>query len=317
MGFALTVGVFLSNCQIGAYDDSSRSRESRQAIEIIDRLPADALVLADSGFGIFSVAYHCDHSDREFLFRLSSQRFKALQRKATLVEAGAGARSWHWIWRPSSKERRTNPQLPDDAAVEVFLHAVELAAGNTLYLVSNVEADARSVAALYSQRYDVEFDIRDVKVTMDTEHIQAKRLDTVLKELLAAIVAYNLVAQFRRQAAKLANVEPRRLSFTSVWVIFQSRLLRKQFPSYEAWRLAYQAALVAASQQKHPNRSRARSYPRVAHPRRPKMTKYQKFGASLRVLPGRTASQIHPRLAPLGSHAITDACLRRVVVSSW
>ena len=132
------------------------------------------------------------------------------------------------------------------------------------------------MAELYSKRYDVEFDIRDVKVTMDTENILAQRLDTVLKELMAAIIAFNLVAQFRRQAAKLARVEPRRLSFTGVWLVFCSRLLRKQFDSYEAWRLAYQAALVAASQHKHPNRSHPRSYPRVAHPRRPKTTKYQK-----------------------------------------
>ena len=262
--------------QIDAMYGEHNSSEARQAIQIIDRLPADALVLADSGFGVFSVAQHCDHSDREFVFRLSTQRFEALRRKATLVEEASGRRSWRLTWRPSRKDRLTNPQLPDDAAVEVFLHESALEDGQSLYLVSNVAADARSVAELYSKRYDVEFDIRDVKVTMDTENILAQRLDTVLKELMAAIIAFNLVAQFRRQAAKLARVEPRRLSFTGVWLVFCSRLLRKQFDSYEAWRLAYQAALVAASQHKHPNRSHPRSYPRVAHPRRPKTTKYQK-----------------------------------------
>jgi hypothetical protein len=37
-----------------------------------------------------------------------------------------------------------------------------------------------------ARTYDVEFDIRDLKVTMDTENIQATQLDTVLKELLHA-----------------------------------------------------------------------------------------------------------------------------------
>jgi hypothetical protein len=48
----------------------------------------------------------------------------------------------------------------------------------------------------------VEIDSRDLKVTRDTENIRGKRLDTVLMELLGLVIAYNLVAQFRRQAVK-------------------------------------------------------------------------------------------------------------------
>ncbi|MFO1064332.1 MAG: hypothetical protein U0892_10760 [Pirellulales bacterium] len=58
-------------------------------------------------------------------------------------------------------------------------------------------------------RYDVEFDIRDVKVTLETERIRAKSVDMMMKELLASIIAYNLVVQFRRQAAKIAGVPVR------------------------------------------------------------------------------------------------------------
>ena len=53
----------------------------------------------------------------------------------------------------------------------------------------------------------VEHDIRDVNVTLDTVDtvdIRAKSVDLLHKELLTSIVAYNLVVQFRRQAAKLA-----------------------------------------------------------------------------------------------------------------
>ncbi len=37
-----------------------------------------------------------------------------------------------------------------------------------------------------------------------------------------------LTAQFRRQAAKLASVEPRRLSFSGVWTSFREILLYGQ-----------------------------------------------------------------------------------------
>ena len=49
----------------------------------------------------------------------------------------------------------------------------------------------------------------------------------VKKELLTSLVAYNLVIQFRRQAAKLADAAPRRLSFTGVWNRFERFLLTK------------------------------------------------------------------------------------------
>lgn len=252
------------------------SSEAAQSERIIDRLPQNAMVLADSGFGIFRVAHHCDQRGKEFLFRLTASRFKPLKKQGTLVEEKPGYRTWHVLWSPSPKDRASNPQRMQDAKLEVFVHEIELDDGKNLYLVSNVEADAASLGELYLRRYDVEFDIRDLKVTMDTENIRARKLDTAMKELHGSVIAYNLVAQFRRQAAKLANIQPRRLSFAGVWLTFRHYLLYAPPQTFEQWRETYAAALVSASNRKLPNRSRPRSYPRTAHPRRQKTTKFQK-----------------------------------------
>ncbi len=254
----------------------NNSSESRQAEHVVDRLPERSIVLADSGFGIFSVAFHCQRRRKEFLFRLTKQRYRAYHKKATLVEDGKGYRTHHLIWEPSTKDRQNHPDLPDDSQIEVFLHQVDLENGETLELVSNIESDAVSMGQLYRRRYEVEFDIRDLKVTMDTENIRAKSVDTMMKELLSSVIAYNLVSQLRRQAAKLINVEPRRLSFSGVWTTFQYNLLRKDLDTLEQWRLEYNRALVSASGRKLPNRKSDRSYPRLAHPRRQKTTKFQK-----------------------------------------
>ncbi len=261
----------------------NNSSEAAQAERVIDRLPHNAMVLADSGFGIFRVAYHCARRAREFAFRLTASRFKSLRKKATLVEDEKGFCTWHLLWQPSPYDLKNNPQLLKDAQVEVFVHEIELEGEKNLVLVSNVEADAASLGALYLRRYDIEFDIRDLKVTMDTENIRAKKLDTVMKELLGSVIAYNLVAQFRRQAAELVSVAPRRLSFSGVWLSFQHHLLYAPAQSFEQWQVTYAAALVSAANRKLPNRRSAvadrpnpRSSPRMAHPRRPKTTKFQK-----------------------------------------
>lgn len=254
----------------------NNSSEADQGRRIVQQLPENSVVLADSAFGIFSVAYHCKRAGHDFLFRLSMSRYKALRKKAQLVDQGEGCTTYQLTWRPSVKDRKSNPELPEDAAVKVFVHEVELVGGKSLPMVSSLEIDASSAAELYCRRYDVEFDIRDVKVTMDTENIRAKSVEMVQKELMTSVVAYNLTAQFRRQAAKLARVEPRRLSFSDVWTSFREILLYGQSKTYEQWLVTYTRALVSASKRLLPNRKKARSYPRVAHPRRPKTTKFQK-----------------------------------------
>lgn len=254
------------------------SSEAEQAKRIVQRLPANSIVMADSGFGIFSVAFHSTQGEQnhDILFRLTKSRFRALRKKAQLIEQGSYHKSYALMWCPSAKDRKSNPDLPEDAQIEVALHEVELDNGRFLYLVTTLEIDAHSAAQLYQHRYEVEFDIRDLKVTMDAENILAQRVEMVQKELMTSVVAYNLIAQFRRQAASLAGVQPRRLSFKGVWLSFRDRLLLKEPQTLSEWQQLYAAALVSASKRKLPNRPEPRSYPRRAHPRRPKSTKFIK-----------------------------------------
>lgn len=252
--------------------------ETAQAKQIVRRLPVRSIVMADAGFGVFSVAYASTRSphNHDILFRLTHQRFKALRKNSQLIDEGPYHRSYTLTWRPSDKDRSNNPELPDDAELEVVLHEVELENDNFLYLVSTLEIDATSAGDLYQYRYNVEFDIRDIKVTMDAENIHAKSVEMVKKELFTSIIAFNLVMQFRRQAAKLATTEPRRLSFKGVWTSFRDRLLLKEPENLSQWQDLYAAALVSAVKRKLPNRSKPRSYPRCAHPRRSKSTKFMK-----------------------------------------
>jgi hypothetical protein len=262
--------------QIDPMYGPERSSEANQARQIVRRLPENSVVMADAGFGIFSVAYHSTRAGHDILFRKTASRFKSLRKKAKLIDEGPFHKSYSLLWQPTSKDCKTNPDLPADSAVEVALHEVALSNGTFLYLVTTLEIDAMSAAELYSRRYDVEFDIRDLKVTMDAENILAKSVDMIKKELFTSVVAYNLVAQFRRQAAKLARVAPRRLSFKGVWTSFRDHLLLKEAADFDEWQELYTNALISAGNRKLPNRSKPRSYPRRAHPRRPKSTKTMK-----------------------------------------
>jgi hypothetical protein len=262
--------------QIDPMYGENRSCESRQAREICQRLPEKSVVLADSNFGIYSVAHDCIQAGHDFLFRLTAPRFRALVKHATFESSGANWTSYRVDWKASRWVRANRPDIPEGTSLKVIVHRVELPNGESLYLVTSLQVTAQCAAELYSRRYDVEFDIRDVKVTMDTENIQAKSVDMVLKELMTSVVAFNLVAQFRRQAAQLARVEPRQLSFTGVWLEFRLGLLFQKPATLQQWLDNYTRALVSASKRRLPKRKEARSCPRQAHPRAPKTTKHQK-----------------------------------------
>ena len=253
-----------------------RTSEAKQSFKVVEKLPAESIVIADAGFGIFSVAHHTMLAGHDILFRLTKARFHAMVKKASLVESGKGYKSYQLNWIPSAKDRKTNPHLPSDAALEVILHCVELNNGGQLYLVSSLDFDACSAADLYSRRYEIEFDIRDLKVTMDAENLRSRSVEMAMKELMTSVIAFNLTMQFRRQAARLVRLEPRRLSFKSCWVVFQDHLLLGNEEDFEGWQIRFVRALTLASQKRLPQRSKPRSYPRVAHTRRQKSTKFMK-----------------------------------------
>jgi hypothetical protein len=264
--------------EIGAMYGENNTSEAKLARQMAQRLPRGSIVMADSGFGIFSVAHAVVAAGHQILFRLTKSRFKSLVRQAAVVEEWEGQTTYRLHWTPSVKDRRSNPDLPANAALEVLLHDVPLE-NESLHLVTTLMVRSDQAGEYYARRYDVEHDIRDVKVTLDMENIRAKSVAMVKKELLTSLVAYNLVVQFRRQAAKLAGVAPRRLSFTGVWNTFESFLLTKPPCSAPEWTSRYEAALKIASRDKLPNRP-GRSYPRRAHPRRPKSTKFMKQQAN-------------------------------------
>lgn len=261
--------------EFGAMYGPDNTSEARQAAAIGGSLPAGSLILADAGFGIFGVAHAMIGARHDILFRLTKSRFKSLRRRAETLRQTAHSVRYRLVWTPSSKDRQTNPDLLADARLEVELHEVELENGEPLYLVTTLEVESETAAECYGRRYDVEHDIRDMKVSLGMESLRAKSDEMVQKELLCSVVAYNLVVQLRREAANRANVAPRRLSFTGVWTTMQTYLLRQPPCSAAEWLQRYEHAVQSAAKAKLPNRA-GRSYLRQAHPRRPKSTKFMK-----------------------------------------
>jgi hypothetical protein len=272
--------------EVGAMYGPHAVSETALVQQHLKQLPPGSVVLADAGFGIFAVAHAAASAGHAFVFRLTRQRFDALVRdkQTRLVAEGDGPsgrwRTWSHVWTPTAKVRRSHPDLPEQARLDVRLHEIIVSPTLTLLLVSDLGDEASGASAavladLYARRVDVEVDIRNLKVVLDSEHIRARSVDTFHKELLGSVVSYNLVTQFRRQAAQLNEVPPRRMSFKRTWTTYRQFLLPQMYTEAASWREQYRKALHYAMQDKLPHRP-DRSFAREAYPKRPKSNAFKK-----------------------------------------
>ncbi len=98
-------------------------------------------------------------------------------------------------------------------------------AGKTIVLrlfTTDMESTPEELATLYGKRWLVEGDIKSVKQTLAMDRLSSRSVDMIEKEIPLGIVAYNLVIQVRRLAARRAGIEPRELSFTRVMHLVQA-----------------------------------------------------------------------------------------------
>jgi hypothetical protein len=261
--------------EIGAMYGPNAVSETWLAQTLMKRLPPKSVVMADAGFGIFSTAYHANQNGHNFVLRLKKDRFNRIRKTAELLNTTDRSKSYRVDWLPSPKERQTNPDIPLDCAIPSMVHELKIGEEESLYIIENVAATTEQIRKLYWQRNEVEIDIRNIKVVINTEEIRAKSKEMFLKEFATAMVAYNLTTQLRREAAKLCDCQPRELSFTGVWSVYRHMLQGIEVSDPAQWTERLDRALRYAVQQKLPKRP-GRSYPREAYSKRSKTTHFQK-----------------------------------------
>lgn len=252
--------------EIGAKYGPAAVSEVTLAIRLLPRLSPDSIIMADRNFGVFAFFYAAQAAGYDVVTRLTKARFRALVKRARLLEPG----HWELSWKPSAAERRKHPDLPRDAYVNVELHEVEVVTSEgaplALYIVTTLLTSGPKLADLYGLRFNVETDIRNVKVVLRMNELRGQSRSMLRKELALGTVAYNLVIQIRRLAAQQAGLPPRRLSFSGSWSLVKIILLDPLKWTTEAFLKNFRTVLRGCAQRKVPHRP-GRKYPRQVHRR--------------------------------------------------
>jgi hypothetical protein len=117
---------------------------------------------------------------------------------------------WERPQRPAWMDEVTYAGMPETLTMR------EVRAGGWTLVSTLTDAKAVSKAQLrdlYRCRWHVELDFRSIKDGMQMDVLRCKTPEMVRKEVAVHLLAYNLVRTVTAQAATLARVLPRRLSF--------------------------------------------------------------------------------------------------------
>ena len=128
-----------------------------------------------------------------------------------------------FVWKKGyEKSRVLSPQewrdLPNETIVRVLrFDAVIRGRKQRVTLVTTLLDPATypvdKLIALYARRWNLELALRHFKTTMGMEQLRCESPEMVEKEVLAYLIAYNLVRCLMAEAVALAGVEMERLSF--------------------------------------------------------------------------------------------------------
>jgi hypothetical protein len=247
---------------------NGRKAVSEQALakQAIAHVPAGAVMVGDRNLGIFSTVYDTQQAGHKAIVRLTAVRAKSLMGGPIAREGDYPVRWCASRWDGKKKGKQQPRPWPADASVEGRLIARRVGRGRHkqwLYLFTTTSLPAEEVVALYGRRWRIETDLRSLKQTVHLCRIHAHSADMMEKELLVAVMAYNLVRAIMFQAAQRAQLDPRQLSFTYACNIVLDScpdILAARTAKQQQQKLDRMIDLVARC--RLPKRTKRRSYPR-------------------------------------------------------
>lgn len=263
-GFCLYSGTL-----VAVSEDTLRQSEQALAKPVLAQALPDSVCVADSNFGVFSVAQAARHYCLWGLLRLTRQRAQALAR--CTMQSGEDILI---TWTPSAKDKVDARMSADPIAGRlVYVRLVRPGFRPVdLYLFTTLRDGTRypvqQLVELYGRRWQVELNLRYVKATLDLAVLTGKSVDMVRKELVAGLLAYNLMRASIVWAAEAAGQSCLTLSFTRCYRRIRDHLFRPTVPDSEGTSAAlHQRLLKRLAQCRLPKRESGRVEPRAVRKR--------------------------------------------------
>jgi len=187
--------------------------------ELWERLKAGDILLGDRAYGEFTTLAALPQQQVDVVARLHQKRqvdFRKAQR--------LGKNDGLFVWAKGYQQSKIlTPEewgrLPAQITVRLirFTATIRGFRGRRITLVTTLLDSelypAEELIALYARRWRLELCLRDLKTMMGMEHLRCKTPEMAQKELLAYLVAHNLIRCVMAEAAGHFDLDLERVSF--------------------------------------------------------------------------------------------------------
>jgi Transposase DDE domain/Insertion element 4 transposase N-terminal len=186
--------------------------------KLMDSLKRGVIVLGDRCFGSFFAVAELGHRGVDGLFRMHQQRKVDFRRGRRL---GVRDHVVYWVKpdRPDWMDKETYAKMPNGVWVREIRVKVEqpgFRPDEIVLATTLLDPElytTEEIADLFLKRWNIELDLRSIKIEMQMDVLRCQKPDLVEKEIWMHALAYNLIRGVIAAAAEEHNEQPRSLSF--------------------------------------------------------------------------------------------------------
>lgn len=216
-----------------------RTHDMRHAADLHPRLEPGDILMGDRGFCSYAHLALILRANLHGVLRIHQRTIVDFHphRKSTreLPKGHTGIPTSRWVRRlgrcdqlvlwakPQSRPKWMSPEEYAELPEEILVREIKCLIREKGCRVKEVTLvttlldpqryPAAKIAKLYRLRWQVEVDLRDLKITLGMDVLKGHKVETVMKEALIYALVYNLVRLVAVKAAKRQRVSPHRISF--------------------------------------------------------------------------------------------------------
>jgi hypothetical protein len=240
-GFPVAHTLALFDAQSGFLRDvivaPLRTHDMARVSQLHPRLSAGDLLVGDRGFCSYVHLALVLQANLQAVFRVHQKQIVDFHphRRSAKKRLGPGHPHSRWVerlgecdqlveWRkPKTLPKWMSPEqfapLPEEILVREIKWRItdsDNRVREVTLVTTLLDAErypAAEIAELYRQRWQVEVDLRDLKITLGMDVLKGRTVATVMKEVQAFVLVYNLVRLVMLKSARRQRVSPHRISF--------------------------------------------------------------------------------------------------------
>jgi hypothetical protein len=226
VGFPLARIVAIISLATGAVLDlaigpckGKRTGETSLLRTLLQRMKVGAIVLGDRSFASYFGIAQLLQRQMDGVFRMHQRRKIDFRRGRCLGITDHLVRWQKPADRPEWMDEATYALMPAEMLVRELRYKIaqpgyrvhEITLVTTL--LDPVAYTSEDLARLYLERWNIELDLRSIKIVMQMDVLRCKSPDMVDKEIWVHMLVYNVIRRLMVSAAAENDAEPRKISF--------------------------------------------------------------------------------------------------------